>query len=81
MAGLSMSVENKAAEVAALTRELAGYEHRASTATEDEVRLKWEERASQVREQLAARGSDARPPRERATKRAPRGVGEDAETR
>lgn len=67
--GLRVTVEERAAEVLSLTRELEGYEQRAASARidkDDEKAAKWDNRAEQVRDQLRHRGEA---PHQRATKR------------
>lgn len=67
--GLDQTTENTAATVAALVREMEGYEARATASRvdkNDETAEKWDNRAEQVREQLRVRGQA---PHSRATKR------------
>lgn len=71
--GLRVTVEERAAEVAALVREMEGYEQRATSARidkDEEKAEKWDNRVEQVREQLRARGET---PHQRAAKRPGRG--------
>lgn len=71
-AGLAQTDENTAAQTAALVRELEGYETRATAARVDkdeDIAAKWDNRAEQVREQLAARGAAGTAPHRRAAKR------------
>jgi hypothetical protein len=69
MAGLTMTAEERAAQIRALIDERSQYERRALGATSDEDRERWQDRVEQVREQLRARGAEGEPPRERAAKR------------
>ncbi len=72
MAGLTATVEERAAQVAALVRELNGYEQRVAAAhidKDDVAAEKWETRAEQVRRQLELRGHAASSPHRRASKR------------
>lgn len=69
MPGLQMTEENKRTELSALIAEMKGYEHRASVATDDDDREKWQRRVGEVREQLRLRGHEGSPPQARAAKR------------
>lgn len=74
MPGLLVTVEERAAQVRALTDELSGYERRVAAARidkDDDAAEKWEGRADQVREQLRVRGAEASAPHQRAAKRGP----------
>jgi hypothetical protein len=69
MPGLNLSVENMAADVAALVRELKHLETRAGAASSDDEKARLEDRVGQVREQLRLRGAQGEAPQRRAAKR------------